>query len=509
VRATRDVAPGEISFLSWLTSSALLVLSFLQRAPDATITAGELLLSEECVAAMVFRDADPACCSTCVEPLETSNAMTCKSCRLERYCSAACMDSGCRAYHSSEGECAAFEAALDAEEAGRREAANSATTTTTTSECEFDFQDLPQRFLVRVLSQAGKWRVPGEPMTCRDVDAILALEAHVPPQDSPRHAWLSAISRNTLRLMDESVDEGVAFQPAAAATTLEPAAGDPGEQQPRRGEENADAAIRHYGAPQLTRLMCCVNCNAHTLYAREEWPLEPAGTAMYLQGSAFNHSCRPNAEFYNVGTSLRARSVRPVRAGEEVSVSYVPLTQSLAERRRGLSSQYNFTCTCERCQLEEQEEQEQTKGGAAKRVKLNDDARLSGDKEPTLRLVVLEHLKTLSHKLTPARAGGDTTAEDENARRAVTAVREVCDLHADALDTVKFGSEPALRLMHVVKQLDESLSTSLNRATAAVVAQMKVALLRRARGFAAVARGEDHPLCVEIDAALSAAACDR
>lgn len=489
--------------------------------------AGDLLLSEECVAAMVYRDADPACCSACVEPLELKKEVKCEGCNVERYCSEACRYSSGRAYHSSEGECAAFEAALEAEEAGRREAAEEATTSmTSTGERAFDFQDVPQRFLVRVLSQAGKWRGPSEPLTCADVDAILALEAHVPHLDSPEHAWLCAISRNTLRLMDASVDEGLASRPAATAIHGAGAAGEGRGRQPRKGnvsregEMSTHAAARHYGVPQLTRLMCCVNCNSHTLYAREKWPLEPSGTAVYLHGSAFNHSCRPTAEFYNVGTSLRVRSVRPIGSGEEVTVSYVPLTHSLADRRRSLANQYKFTCACERCQEEEQEvhqQEEKRRGGlATKRVKLNedDDACLSDGDDELLRRgfrAVLDHLKTtLSQELT-SRTGGDTAAEYENARRAATAVREVCDLHVDALVKLKCGSEPALRMLHIVRRLDDSLSTPLSReiTVATAIERVKVVLLKQALGLAVVARGEDHPFCVEIGAALSAMVCDK
>ena len=342
-------------------------------------TAGELLLSEECVAAMVYRDVNPPCCSACLEPLDAKSELRCERCKVERYCSEACRRSGSRAYHSSKGECAAFEAALEAEETELRDAVNIDTTNTTTARGEgrFHFEDLPQRFLLRVLSQAGKWRAPGKAMTCTNVNDILALEAHVPPQDSPEHAWLSAISRNTLRLMDESVDEGVAFQPAATAQPdVDEGGRGGGWGEERRAvrekieEEGASVCDDHFGVPQLTRLMCCVNCNSHTLYARDHRPLEPVGTAVYLQGSAFNHSCRPNAEFYNVGTSLRVHSVQHISAGEEVTVSYVPLTESLAERRRSLSRQYKFTCTCERCQQEERdEEKDDVKGGASKRIK--------------------------------------------------------------------------------------------------------------------------------------------
>jgi len=510
------------------------------------IEPGELLLSEECVAAMTFRDA-AACCSRCVGPLDT-NKIKCERCNLECYCSRACVESGCRAYHRSEGECAAFEAALEAENPGQRGAADAEVIT----RGEFEFHDLPQRFLVRVLAQAGKWRGPGEPMTGRDLDAILDLEAHVPARGSPEHAWLSAMARNTLRIIGESVDAGVAYRPAAAAErdavdqppgreeelVLGDQEGAETEEGYARGytvdthseqeeakegsvkEEQEVAAVHHYGVSQLTRLMCCVNCNSHTLYTREAWPLEPAGAAVYLQGSAFNHSCCPNAEFYNAGTALRVRSVRRVGAGKEVTVSYVPQTQGVVERRQSLLRQYKFACECERCQLEEQEQREKERdegnwdeekwkvegsqggdGGASKRVKLNVGDCVGDD--GSLSFLVLEQMKNLLHELTALT--GESTLHGENARRAVVAISEVCAVHAAALQTVKFGAEPALRLMHIVRQLDKSLSTILNTTTAAVVTRTKVKLLERALRYAKIARGEDHLLCQGIGVALLAA----
>jgi hypothetical protein len=56
---------------------------------------------------------------------------------------------------------------------------------------------------------------PGQPMTCDNVNRILALEGHV-PTDPAEHSWLAAIARNTLRLMDESVEEGVAIHVSSA-----------------------------------------------------------------------------------------------------------------------------------------------------------------------------------------------------------------------------------------------------------------------------------------------------
>mmetsp|Transcript_15 Transcript_15/g.39 ORF Transcript_15/g.39 Transcript_15/m.39 type:complete len:257 (+) Transcript_15:218-988(+) len=230
------------------------------------IEAGKLLLTEECAASMTFRGEDendpPPCCSTCMEPFG-AETLKCKCCELQHYCSRACLDAGCRAYHSSMGECAAFEAGLETEKDGRK-----------ANRREFDFHDVPQRFLIRVLSQAGRWRVPGEPMTCDVINRILALEAHIPEEGSEEHNWLSAIARNTLRLMDESVEIGVAINVTDAAATS------------KAGEQPL-----LYGVRQLTRLLCCINCNSHTLYAREVGPLKAAGTAIYVQGERVETLC--------------------------------------------------------------------------------------------------------------------------------------------------------------------------------------------------------------------------
>ena len=84
-----------------------------------------------------------------------------------------------------------------------------------------------------------------------------------------------------------------------------------------------------------------------------------------MKGSAFNHSCLPSAEFYNEGTSLRVRSVRDISAGEEVTISYVPVTETLWDRRQALWRQYKFDCECDRCILEEEDEEKMNLGGGA------------------------------------------------------------------------------------------------------------------------------------------------
>lgn len=281
--------------------------------------------------AMTYRDLESPYCSQCVKPMVDETPVECEGCFLERYCSKSCAEAAEGSHHARTGECATFATAVDAEAATLIEGSDHS---------EFEFDDAPQRFIIRVLCQAGGWRERGGGITGEaTLRRLLKLQSHEPEVDSDEREWLSGIARNTLRLMEQDVDEGVKVF----------------------GEKDAPG----YGVEELVRLMCCVRCNSHTLYASEEWPSEPVGTAVYLKGSAFNHSCLPSAEFYNEGTSLRVRSVRDISAGEEVTISYVPVTETLWDRRQALWRQYKFDCECDRCILEEEDEEKMNLGGGA------------------------------------------------------------------------------------------------------------------------------------------------
>jgi hypothetical protein len=64
--------------------------------------------------------------------------------------------------------------------------------------------------------------------------------------------------------------------------------------------------------------------------------------------SRFNHSCVPNAAIDSEKRVVRA--IRPIRPGEEITVSYTPqLYLPREQRRRVLSDRYFFTCRCAAC----------------------------------------------------------------------------------------------------------------------------------------------------------------
>ena len=65
-----------------------------------------------------------------------------------------------------------------------------------------------------------------------------------------------------------------------------------------------------------------------------------------------NHSCQPNARWCwrrYLGRQLII-AMRPIRAGDEVTVSYISQYGSRATRQQRLREKFHFTCTCPLCQ---------------------------------------------------------------------------------------------------------------------------------------------------------------
>ena len=62
-----------------------------------------------------------------------------------------------------------------------------------------------------------------------------------------------------------------------------------------------------------------------------------------------NHSCWPNCAVMFEGRVASLRALRPIRKGEELSISYIELALPTSERRRMLQDGYCFHCQCSRC----------------------------------------------------------------------------------------------------------------------------------------------------------------
>ena len=87
--------------------------------------------------------------------------------------------------------------------------------------------------------------------------------------------------------------------------------------------------------------------------------MEAHGTALYLLGSMFNHSCAANTavNFPSADHCAQWVAARDVEAGEELCISYIAAEQggmSYEQRQRSLRFSHGFFCGCELCTAQEQ-----------------------------------------------------------------------------------------------------------------------------------------------------------
>lgn len=82
------------------------------------------------------------------------------------------------------------------------------------------------------------------------------------------------------------------------------------------------------------------------------------GTAVYQLASMFNHSCDPNLDitFPHNNAVLVLRARRDIRAGEELTLSYIDAGQDFKSRQEKLQFSYGIECNCTKCQEERMED---------------------------------------------------------------------------------------------------------------------------------------------------------
>lgn len=78
---------------------------------------------------------------------------------------------------------------------------------------------------------------------------------------------------------------------------------------------------------------------------------EPGHVAYFPLAGNFNHSCCPNAFADTSRSECTVRALTDICEGEEVCISYVPVSDNFKKRRQKLR-QYGFLCTCKRCEEE-------------------------------------------------------------------------------------------------------------------------------------------------------------
>ncbi|KAI8341644.1 hypothetical protein BC941DRAFT_414075 [Chlamydoabsidia padenii] len=111
----------------------------------------------------------------------------------------------------------------------------------------------------------------------------------------------------------------------------------------------------------LIRYQGMIRCNGFGIQRR--WTrtnnmttvtMDTVATAIYPLASKFNHSCQPNVlALFMDDTSLQLRTLRPIRSGQPLYISYGPLAANTIKSKRQdfLQDHYFFRCGCQACQV--------------------------------------------------------------------------------------------------------------------------------------------------------------
>ncbi|CAG8454935.1 24281_t:CDS:2 [Dentiscutata erythropus] len=114
----------------------------------------------------------------------------------------------------------------------------------------------------------------------------------------------------------------------------------------------SDLDLQNITQDELITYLCKFSCNNFNL---DDSQLFSFGEGTYPIGSLINHSCRPNAiMMYSIGQQISSgpqilRSIENIKAGEEITISYVDVAMSRTSRQKLLSEKYFFKCQCSRC----------------------------------------------------------------------------------------------------------------------------------------------------------------
>lgn len=79
-----------------------------------------------------------------------------------------------------------------------------------------------------------------------------------------------------------------------------------------------------------------------------------SGSAQYLLGSMFNHSCTPNVSvlFPDSDSRVHFCAARDIGPAEQLCISYIAEGLPLSVRQERLAFAYGFECGCELCREE-------------------------------------------------------------------------------------------------------------------------------------------------------------
>ena len=93
--------------------------------------------------------------------------------------------------------------------------------------------------------------------------------------------------------------------------------------------------------------LSAMNYDNHTQIASRPTHI---ASALYLGYSSLDHSCAPNAMWFNVGKEMVVRTVEDVEDLSEIRIEYIEGHKRSHERKLSLRENYFFDCKCVKCE---------------------------------------------------------------------------------------------------------------------------------------------------------------
>lgn len=270
--------------------------------------AGEVVLSSEPLASLVFPSRVSELCNQCFRKAEAPRTLQhCVACKAAWYCSAECQKVAWeRGRHKLECSIAGEVAA----------------------QCKFmpeiaqqDLRMLIRVALMRISPSSDAPELQG--VFVARYDEVLRMPAH--------------LDETTLKDPDRM--DGNRMLADAALKLL--------DSRKLRAKKGLDWA-RLPALEDLVKVLCCLACNDFSIWDELILPL---GLGVYPLGALLNHSCEPNCVLYYAPKTHAQviRTIRHVKEGEELCHPYIDLACTTPERRAKLDASYHFRCDCSRC----------------------------------------------------------------------------------------------------------------------------------------------------------------
>eukprot|EP00002_Diphylleia_rotans_P009789 TRINITY_DN2013_c0_g1_i1.p1 TRINITY_DN2013_c0_g1~~TRINITY_DN2013_c0_g1_i1.p1 ORF type:complete len:547 (+),score=83.74 TRINITY_DN2013_c0_g1_i1:19-1659(+) len=167
------------------------------------------------------------------------------------------------------------------------------------------------------------------------LDLILGLQTHVKefsPDRWAQFAQMAVLVRDLLGFpLSAAADESVRYLSPVESLT-------------------APQLALASDCPPVDRIVegfCMFLCNNFNISDEE---MRTVGIGLYPQIALMNHSCEPNCVAVFDGTTVSVRALKDIQQGQELTLSYIEIAQTTAERKAHLAENFFFSCSCSRCQ---------------------------------------------------------------------------------------------------------------------------------------------------------------